>query len=166
MDTEREVFKMARNIKEIMAEVQELNVKVQQILYHADYEMYDDLSGLDYDNTNADELFILDELRQILYKLDEVSHTLKYLERPIKVEGALHKNANGRYEVQGIELSSGYSLEYLSIDDRHMRYNDNDDYVSTTYWGYGRIEHDGNDYYIVGADKDTKLEGLRVRIRR
>ena len=31
---------------------------------------------------------------------------------------------------------------------------------------YGRIEHDGTDYYIVGADKDTKLEGLRVRIRR
>ena len=166
MDIEREVFIMARNIKEIMDEVQDLNVKIQQVLYHSNFEMYDDLSDVDYDNTNADELFLLDELRDILYKLADVSHTIKYLERPIKVEGALHKNANGRYEVQGIELSSGYSLEYLSIDDRHMRYNDNDDYVSTTYWGYGRIEHDGNDYYIVGADKDTKLEGLRVRIRR
>ena len=166
MDTEREVFIMARNIKEIMDEVQDLNVKIQQVLYHSNFEMYDDLSGLDYDNTNADELFLLDELRDILYKLADVSHTIKYLERPIKVEGALHKNANGRYEVQGIELSSGCGLEYLSLDDRHMRYNDNDDYVSTTYWGYGRIEHDGTDYYIVGADKDTKLEGLRVRIRR
>ena len=65
-----------------------------------------------------------------------------------------------------MELSSGYPLEYLATDDRHMRYNDNDDYVMTPYWSYGRIEHDGNDYYIVGADKDTKLEGLRVRIRR
>ena len=157
---------MARNIKEIMDEVQDLNVKIQQVLYHSNFEMYDDLSGLDYDNTNADELFLLDELRDILYKLADVSHTIKYLERPIKVEGALHKNANGRYEVQGMELSSGYGLEYLSLDDRHMRYNDNDDYVSTTYWGYGRIEHDGTDYYIVGADKDTKLEGLRVRIRK
>ena len=166
MDTEREVFKMARNIKEIMAEVQELNVKVQQILYHADYEMYDDLSGLDYDNTNADELFILDELRQILYKLDEVSHTLKYLERPIKVEGALHKNANGRYEVQGIELSSGYGLEYLSLDDRHCRYNDNDEYINTPYWVASRIEHDGQDYYIVGAKEFDTLENVRVRIRK
>ena len=157
---------MAKHIKDIMAEVQELNVKIQQVLYHSNFEMYDDLSGLDYDNTNADELFLLDELRGILDKLADVSHTIKYLERPIKVEGALHKNANGRYEVQGIELSSGCGLEYLSLDDRHMRYNDNDDYVSTTYWGYGRIEHDGTDYYIVGADKDTKLEGLRVRIRR
>ena len=166
MDTEREVFIMARNIKEIMDEVQDLNVKIQQVLYHSNFEMYDDLSDVDYDNTNADELFLLDELRDILYKLADVSHTIKYLERPIKVEGALHKNANGRYEVQGIELSSGCGLEYLSLDDRHMRYNDNDDYVSTTYWGYGRIEHDGTDYYIVGADKDTKLEGLRVRIRK
>ena len=166
MDTEREVFKMARNIKEIMAEVQELNVKVQQILYHADYEMYDDLSGLDYDNTNADELFILDELRQILYKLDEVSHTLKYLERPIKVEGALHKNANGRYEVQGIELSSGYGLEYLSLDDRHCRYNDNDEYINTPYWVASRIEHNGQDYYIVGAKEFETLENVRVRIRK
>ena len=166
MDIEREVFIMARNIKEIMDEVQDLNVKIQQVLYHSNFEMYDDLSDVDYDNTNADELFLLDELRDILDKLADVSHTIKYLERPIKVEGALHKNANGRYEVNGIELSSGYGLEYLSLDDRHMRYNDNDDYVSTTYWGYGRIEHDGTDYYIVGADKDTKLEGLRVRIRR
>ena len=157
---------MAKTIKDIMTELSDLNVTIQKILYHSNFEMYDDLSGLDYDNTNADELFLLDELRGILDKLADVSHTIKYLERPIKVEGALHKNANGRYEVNGIELSSGYGLEYLSLDDRHMRYNDNDDYVSTTYWGYGRIEHDGTDYYIVGADKDTKLEGLRVRIRK
>ena len=157
---------MAKTIKDIMTELSDLNVTIQKILYHSNFEMYDDLSGLDYDNTNADELFLLDESRDILDKLADVSHTLKYLERPIKVEGALHKNANGRYEVNGIELSSGYGLEYLSLDDRHMRYNDNDDYVSTTYWGYGRIEHDGTDYYIVGADKDTKLEGLRVRIRK
>ena len=157
---------MAKTIKDIMTELSDLNVTIQKILYHSNFEMYDDLSDVDYDNTNADELFLLDELRDILDKLADVSHTIKYLERPIKVEGALHKNANGRYEVNGIELSSGYGLEYLSLDDRHMRYNDNDDYVSTTYWGYGRIEHDGTDYYIVGADKDTKLEGLRVRIRK
>lgn len=166
MDSEREVFKMARNIRDIMAEVQELNVKVQQILYHADYEMYDDLSGLEWDKTNADDLFMLDELRQILYKLDEVSHTLKYLDRPIKTEGALHKNANGRYEVQGVELSSGCGLEYVSLDDRHCRYNDNDEYVPTPYWVASRIEHDGKDYYIVGADEFETLENVRVRIRR
>ena len=73
MDTEREVFIMARNIKEIMDEVQDLNVKIQQVLYHSNFEMYDDLSDVDYDNTNADELFLLDELRGILDKLDRKS---------------------------------------------------------------------------------------------
>ena len=157
---------MSKTVKEIMTELSDLNISIQKILYHTEFEEYDDLSGLDIDDTSAEELYLVDELRVILDKLADVSHTIKYLERPIKVEGALHKNANGRYEVNGIELSSGYGLEYLSLDDRHMRYNDNDDYVSTTYWGYGRIEHDGTDYYIVGADKDTKLEGLRVRIRK
>ena len=166
MDSEREVFKMARNIKEIMDEVQDLNVKIQQVLYHSNFEMYDDLSGLEYDKTNADDLFMLDELQQILYKLDEVSHTLKYLDIPIKVEGALHKNANGRYEVQGIELSSGSGIEYVSLDDRHCRYNENDEYVPTPYWVASRIEHDGQDYYIVGAKEFDTLENVRVRIRK
>ena len=157
---------MARHIKDIMAEVTELNIKLQQILYHSQYEMYDDLSGLEWDKTDADQLFMLDELRQIMYKIDDISHTLNYLEKPIKAEGALHKNANGRYEVQGIELSSGCGIEYLATDDRHWRYNDNDDYVITPYWCSSRIEHNGTDYYIVGANDLDTLENVRVRIRR
>ena len=78
---------MARHIKDIMAEVTELNIKLQQILYHSQYEMYDDLSGLEWDKTDADQLFMLDELRQIMYKIDDISHTLNYLEKPIKAEG-------------------------------------------------------------------------------
>ena len=157
---------MAKTVKEIMTELSDLNVTIQKILYHSEFEEYDDLSGLDIDDTSAEELYLVDELRGILDKLSDVSRNLKYLERPIKSEGVLHKNKNGRYEFNEIELSSGYPLEYLATDDRHMRYNDNDDYVMTPYWSYGRIEHDGTDYYIVGADKDTKLEGLRVRIRK
>lgn len=157
---------MARHIKDLMAEVQDLNLKLQQILYHSQYEMYDDLSGLEWDKTDADQLFMLDELRQIMYKIDDISHTLNYLDKPIKTEGALHKNANGRYEVNGIELSSGCGLEYLATDDRHCRYNDNDDYVPTPYWCASRIEHDGKDYYIVGATDLDTLENVRVRIRR
>lgn len=157
---------MGKHIKDIMTEVKELNIKLKQILYHSQYEMYDDLSGLEYNKADAEELFLLDELQQIMYKIDDISHTLNYLEKPIKAEGTLHKNANGRYEVQGIELSSGCGLEYIATDDRHMRYNDNDDYVPTPYWCASRIEHDGTDYYIVGANDLDTLENVRVRIRR
>lgn len=156
---------MAKTVKEIMSELSDLNISIQKVLYHAEFENYEDLSGLDINRSDADELYLLDELRGILDKLDDVSHNLKYLERPVKSEGVLHKKLNGRYEFNGMELSSGYPLEYLATDDRHMRYDENDEYVITPYWSYGRIEHDGNDYYITGADKGTKLEGLRVRIR-
>ena len=157
---------MAKTVKEIMTELSDLNVSIQKILYYSDFENYDDLSGLDIDYASAEELYLVDEFRSILDKLSDVSHNLKYLQLPIKSEGVLHKNNNGRYEFNGIELSSGYPLEYLATDDWHMRYNDNGDYVMTPYWRHGRIEHNGNDYYIVGSDKDTNLEGLRVRIRR
>lgn len=157
---------MAKNIKDIMNEVSELNLKIKQILHHSDFENYDDLSGLDIDRTNAEELFLIDELYGILDRLSDISHTLNYLDRPVKAEGALHKNANGRYEVKGIELSSGCGIEYLATDDRHCRYNDNDDYVITPYWCSSRIEHNGTDYYIVGANDLDTLENVRVRIRR
>lgn len=37
-------------------------------------------------------------------------------------------------------------------------------YTNTPYWCASRVEHNGEDYYIVGAN-GVKLEGLRVRIR-
>ena len=156
---------MGNNIKDIMSDLKELNTSLKKIIYNSKYELYDDLSGLEYDKSDADELFLLDELQLILSKIDNVSQTLNYLEKPIKVEGKLHKNSNGRYEVKGIELSSGYGIEYLTTDDWHMRYDDNDNYVTTPYWKSSRIEHDGTDYYIVGADYLDTLENVLVRIR-
>lgn len=156
---------MAKNIKDIMNEVSELNLKIKQILHHSDFENYDDLSGLDIDRTNAEELFLTDELYGILDRLSDISHTLNYLDRPVKAEGRLHKNSNGRYELNGHEFSSGCGIEYLADDDRHMTYDESDEYVSVPYWCASRIEHDGTDYYIVGASKDLELEGLQVRYR-
>lgn len=46
---------MGKHIKDIMAEVADLNIKIKQILYHADFENYDDLSGLEYDKADAEQ---------------------------------------------------------------------------------------------------------------
>ena len=156
---------MKRTLTDIMTELKALNPSIKQLLAHADYENYEDLSGLEIDRADAEQLFLLDELQKLLYKLDDVSYTLNYLCRPVKVEGVLHKNSTGRYEVNGYELTSGNGIEYLATDDRHMRYNTNDDYVPTPYWKASRIEHDGKDYYIVGASDLNTLENVRVRIR-
>lgn len=155
---------MSKNIKDIFNEVEELNLKIKQALYHAEFENYDDLSALEYDNTDPDQLMLVDELRSMFTKLDDISHTINYLSRPVKKEGILHKNRNGRYEMNGHEFSSGYGIEYLATDGWHYRYDENNEYVQTPYWCTGRIEHNGKDYYIVGAT-GVELEGLRVRIR-
>ena len=110
---------------------------------------------MEYDRADAEQLFMLDELRKILSTLANVSHTINYLDKPIKAEGALYKNSNDRYEINDIELSSGDSIEYLIANDcNHI-----------PHWCASRIEHNGTDYYIVGAADLGKLEGIRVRIR-
>lgn len=154
---------MSKNIKEIMKEVFEINMKIKQLISHAEYEQFDDLSGLEYDDENPDDLMALDELRNLFRKLDDISHTINYLNRPIKEEGFLHKNRNGKYEINGHELSCSCGIEYLATDDWHFKYDEEGRYVETPFWCTSRIEHDGEDYYIV--DADVELEGLKVRIR-
>lgn len=65
---------MAKTVKEIMTELSDLNVTIQKILYHTEFDNYDDLSGLDIDYTSAEELYLVDELRGILDKLSDISH--------------------------------------------------------------------------------------------
>lgn len=154
------------NINELYQEVRKLNSDIQRIVSSSEIDYYDDMSGVDYNKTNPEEVFLFDELYRIMEKLEEVTHTIKYLEKPIKADGTLHKNANGRYEVQEIELSSGCGLEYLACDEYHEIYcEDTDEYKKVPYWKASRIEHDGKGYYIVGADYDD-LENVRVRIRK
>lgn len=169
---------MAKHINDIINKISDLNINIKQILYQTKFEEYDDLSELEYDKNDKEELFLLDELYDILNKLSDISHTLDYLNRPIKDTGKLHKNSNGRYELKrmrepsersedelnGHEFTSGCGIEYLANDNRHMTYNENDEYVSTPYWCSSYIEHNGDDYYIVGA-LEVQLEGLLVRYR-
>lgn len=155
---------MAASLEELVKEINNLNPAFKKILSVYDYGS-DDLSGIEYDENNPEQLFILDEMQTILEKLGSISHTLQYLNRPIKGQGRLHKNSQGRYQLpDGYEFSSNSSIEYLATDDRHSVHVEKlEDYVNKPYWCYSRIEHDGTDYYIVGTDEE--LEGLTVRYR-
>ena len=156
---------MAKQLKELFYDVEELSLSIQQILYRANFEQDCDLD-LVYDKNDAEQLFQADELKQILNKLEEVSRSLKYLKRPVVCEGRLHKNEQDRYEVGNMELSCGFGFEFLCQDAVHSYYDEEqDDWVSPSYWRYGTLEHNGTDYYITGTCGIT-LEGLTVRIRR
>lgn len=86
----------------------------------------------------------------IMYKLESVKDLLDWIEKPVHTTGSLVKNANGRYSVGSHELSSGYHLEYFGFDNT---------------WERSRIEHSGQDYYIVGLGKGQSIEGVLVRLR-
>jgi hypothetical protein len=151
-------------LKEIYEELDELQLKAKQIMYHANYGNYEDLSGIDYDRTDAEQLFLGNELKQILERLDDVTHTLDYLNRPIKAVGVLHKNERGRYEMEnGHEFSSGCGLEYLAMDDSCCGYDKQGEYIQVPYWCSSSVEHNGKDYYVVGCKEP--LEGMKVRYR-
>ena len=88
----------------------------------------------------------------VLYELHDALRLLKWVNAPIRVEGRLSKNVEGRYEIgdSGIELTSGDTVD-VHEDDK--------------YWHHSAIEHNGQDYYIKALGKETNIEGLEVRIR-
>lgn len=155
---------MTASLEELVKEINNLNPAINKILSLYDYGS-DDLSGVEYDENDPEQLFMLDQMHTILEKLGSISHALQYLNRPIKGMGRLQKNSRNRYELpDGYEFTSGYGIEYLATDDRHSVYVEElEDYVNKPYWCASSVEHNGTDYYIVGTDEE--LEGLTVRYR-
>lgn len=141
-------------LDEVVQKLKDLHWDLDELMRMSQYTHYEDLSALDVDWTDPEELFLVDQLRAALGKLDEVNGIIQYLNAPIKAVGRLHKNEAGRFEMAGYEFHCGDLIEAL-ISDPHEE---------QTKWIVSRIEHDTHDFYIVGY-KDVALEGLSVRIR-
>lgn len=138
-------------IRDLQTELNILNKKLVDIIKQSKFNEYDDLSGLEYDFESPEDLLLVDELRSVMYKLDEASSTISYLDVPIKRKGILTKGYNGRYSYDGRELTCGDCIEALiPFEDGYK-------------WICSRIEHDGSDYYLVGYK--VSLNGLCVRER-
>lgn len=159
---------MGKSLDETMKYMTKLQNVIKDLMDYTEFEIYDGLSDYDIDGNNPGELFKMDELQNIMGKLADIESQIRYINAPVRVEGVLHKKSNDRYEVNGCELTCGCRIEYLRRDGRHVicdSNNDNDEWIELPYWCKGGIEHNGKEYYIVGADKNVILEGLRVRIR-
>ena len=122
-------------IKDLQQELNTINQVLKDILKRSRFNEYSDLSGLEYDSDSPEELLLVDELQDVLYRLDEASNIITYLNKPIRKKGILAKSCNEAL---------------VPEEDRHK-------WIST------RIEHDGNDYYLVGYK--GSLSGLLVRER-
>ena len=147
---------MSKELNELFEEMNKLNQSIKMILRNSTYDEYDDLSGLDIDFENAEELLLLDEAQGIVEKLADVHSQLNYLARPIKYTGRLFKNHEGRYQTkQGDYWTSGKIIEVLVFDEG----------LETYRWTKTRMEHDGDDYYLVYF-KGIPMDGLQVRVRK
>lgn len=152
----KEAEGIVKNLGELLERSQVLNREIKKLLKESTYLEYDDLSKLDIDYKDAEQLLLQEQLWKVMQELDDVSNRLDYLALPIKEVSRLHKNSDGRYETKsGHCFTSGCRVEALISDGFRM----------VPYWVRTSIEHDGKDYFLVGYHK-VELEGLKVRLRR
>lgn len=144
------------DLERVLKETTKLSKCIGEVLSNSEYYEYDDLSGLKIDYDSKEELFLFRELNNILYKTENIKQKIDYLNRPIAYSGKLSKNVSGRYELDNkMEYTCGDIIEALVYDSNY----ETESWVKTT------VEHDGNDYYLVGY-KDVTMEGLLVRVRK
>lgn len=96
-------------------------------------------------------------LQKYLQMLDEqygqeMIEKIDYLQNPILTEGELHLNLNGRYEVNGWELTKGDYIEIFMDDAFYVTHLD---YAGQYAGGYYAFHF-----------PNLPLEGVKVRIRK
>lgn len=64
------------DLKIVLEKTNDIKWKIDSILRCSAYNDYDDLSGLDIDYKDSEQLFLLDELQEIMRCLDEVKGRL------------------------------------------------------------------------------------------
>lgn len=142
-------------ITTVLEQMTGLKIRIDDILRSSTYDEHADLRGLHVDRKDSDQLFLLKELRSIMRKLAEAGCSIEYISRPVKEVSSLHQNEDGEYVTeQGYRYRSGSLIEVLLQDDSQ----------EFPCWVLTKVEHDGEDYYLVGYE-DISMEGLNVRVR-
>ncbi len=143
------------NLKKVFSETKGLRCEIDRILKLSTYDKYDDLSGLEIDYKDGEQLFLLGELQSIMESLNEVRGRLAYLALPVREESRLHWKCSGRYETDsGHYYTCGSPIEALVQDG----------YRDVPYWVCTRLESNDKGYYLVGYG-NVDLDGLTVRVR-
>ena len=143
------------DLQAALSEAVKLNRSIAQFLKFSTYPEYNDLSGLDIDFHDGEQILIWDELRRITNQLADVQEYISYLTRPVIEVSRLRKGTAGKYRTaKGHFYDCRSSIEALVTDEYH----------EVPYWTRTTVEHNGEDYYLVGY-KGLSMDGLRVRVR-
>lgn len=143
-----------KRLTDIDCQVQTL---IREIGMDDDCELGDAITP---NRADPDEMFLFNELTDLLSTLCRLHRELLYLLMPCSDVQVLKRCSNGRYgyEIHPFEdehtFSCGSPVEALIYDE--------DGYPC---WVSSRIEHNGRDYYLFGYN-DVPLNGLTIRERR
>ena len=144
-----------KSLAQIMDQAIVLKSEISKLLLASTYKECSDLSGLDINYGDSEQLLQLEVLRDITEKLADIEATLDYMSLPVLEGGQLVKNAVGKYTTNsGHVLHAGSMVEALIADGVY----------DVPYWSIDRVEYDGTDYYLV-KNLNTPMDGLAVRIR-
>ena len=86
------------DLQMVLSAAVKLNQHITQFLKFSTYPEYNDLSGLDIDFHDGEQILIWDELRRIMDKLADVQEYISYLTRPITEVSRLRKGTAGKYQ--------------------------------------------------------------------
>ena len=146
---------MLPNLQRVYEETKKLNQNIRQLLKLSTYYDNNDLSGIDADLSDPEQVLLRDELRLAMEKLADVDDVISYFNSPVVEVSNLHRNELGKYEtVGGHYYCCGSRIEALVTDEYH----------DGPYWTLTRVEYDGFDYYLVGNMR-VSMNGLTVRVR-
>lgn len=143
------------DLQMVLAEAVKLNRSLTQFINFTTYPKSGDLSNLDMDLTDAEQIMLWDELWHITDKLADVQARINYLSRPVVEVSRLSKGTAGKYRTEkGHYYDCQSSIEALVTDE----------YREVPYWTRTTVEHDGKDYYLFGFH-GLPMDGLTVRVR-
>lgn len=107
-----------------------------------------------FERLDPDDQFQRHMFYFITENLKNAQRTIEIIKAPVVSRGKLYKNSSGRYEYEkGNYFTSGCPIEFL-----------NEEEGRDPSWIYSRVEHNGEDYYIIGYP-EVRMNGLHVRIR-
>ena len=134
----------------------QIQTLIREIGMDDDYELGDAIAP---NKADPDEMFLFNELQDLMDPLYRLHRELLYLLMPCSDTKVLKRYPNGRYgyDIRPFEtertFSCGSPIEALICDEEGY-----------PYWVSSRIEHDGTDYYLYGYNH-ISLNGLTIRER-
>lgn len=144
--------------KEILNELKALAHTIREMEKATTYDVYGDCSGLNTDGADPDSVEMEYGLAGIMEHLYQARMGIERLSSPVQYESRLYKNSAGKYEDNHGKLySCGSAIEFFDKGDP--------DCGARARWIISRVEHDGNNYYIVGY-RHLPLDRALTRVRR